>query len=121
MADGVELIVGARRDERFGPVVLVGLGGTLVEVLDDTAVALAPIDEAHAARLLGSLRGAALLAGVRGRPPLDLTAAAAVVAAVSRVAAAHPELAELEVNPLLVTPRGAWALDARAILDGEGR
>jgi acetate---CoA ligase (ADP-forming) len=120
VADGVELIVGARQDARFGPVVLVGLGGTLVEVLEDTAVALAPIDAAAAERLLLSLRGAALLRGVRGRPPIDLAAAAAAVALLSEVAAAHPELAELELNPLLVTPSGACALDARAILQPEG-
>ena len=116
VSDGVELIVGARQDARFGPVVLVGLGGTLVEVLEDTALALAPIDEASARRLLESLRGAALLRGVRGRPAIDLAAAAAAVATISRVAAAHPEIAELEINPLLVTPSGACALDARAIL-----
>jgi acetate---CoA ligase (ADP-forming) len=114
--DGVELIVGARQDARFGPIVLVGLGGTLVEVLEDAALALAPIDAAAARRLLLSLRGAALLRGVRGRPAVDLGAASAAVATVSRVAAAHPEIAELEVNPLLVTPSGACALDARAIL-----
>ena len=116
VTDGVELIVGARQDARFGAVVLVGLGGTLVEVLEDTALALAPIDEAAARRLLLSLRGAALLRGVRGRPAVDLAAAAAAVAIVSRVASAHPEIGELEVNPLLVTPSGACALDARAIL-----
>jgi acyl-CoA synthetase (NDP forming) len=116
VTDGVELIVGARQDARFGPIVLVGLGGTLVEVLDDTALALAPIDAAAARRLLLSLRGAALLRGVRGRPPIDLDAAAAAVATISRVAAEHPEIGELEVNPLLVTPAGACALDARAIL-----
>jgi acetate---CoA ligase (ADP-forming) len=116
VADGIELIVGARQDARFGPVVLVGLGGTLVEVLEDTAVALAPIDADSAKRMLASLRGAALLGGVRGRPPVDLAAAASAISALSHVAAAHPELAELEVNPLLVTPSGACALDARAIL-----
>jgi acyl-CoA synthetase (NDP forming) len=116
VADGVELIVGARQDARFGPVVLVGLGGTLVEVLEDTAVALAPIDATVAERLLLSLRGAALLRGVRGRPAVDLAAAAEAVAVLSQIAARHPELAELEVNPLLVTPSGACALDARAIL-----
>ncbi len=119
VAEGVELIVGARQDARFGAVVLVGLGGTLVEVLEDTAVALAPIDVAGAERLLGTLRGAALLGGVRGRPPVDLRAAARAVSLLSELAAAHPELAELEVNPLLVTPSGACALDARAILQPE--
>jgi acyl-CoA synthetase (NDP forming) len=117
VADGVELIVGARQDARFGPVVLVGLGGTLVEVLGDTALALAPLDPAAAGKMLASLRGAPLLLGVRGRAAVDLDAAAAAISALSHVAAAHPELAELEVNPLLVTPSGAYALDARAILE----
>ncbi len=113
--EGVELIVGAKRDPRFGALVLVGLGGIFAEVLADVVVALAPIDEETAAELLLSLRGAALLGGVRGRPALDLTAAAAAVAAVSRLAAACPELEELDVNPLLVLPQGALGLDARAI------
>jgi acyl-CoA synthetase (NDP forming) len=115
LADGVELIVGARWDERFGPMVLVGMGGIFAETLRDTAVALAPLDAAAAEELLGRLRGAPLLRGVRGRPPVDVAAAAAAVAALSRVAAAHPEIAEIEVNPLLATHTGAVGLDARIV------
>jgi acyl-CoA synthetase (NDP forming) len=112
---GVELLVGARWDARFGPVALVGLGGVFTEVLRDVAVALAPVDEAVARELLLSLRAAPLLLGARGRPPVDLDAAAAAVAALSRVAAAHPEIAEIEVNPLLALPTGAVGLDARVM------
>jgi acyl-CoA synthetase (NDP forming) len=115
LGDGIELLIGARWDARFGPVALVGSGGVYTEVLRDTAVALAPVSEAQAAELILSLRAAPLLTGARGRPPLDVAAAAASLAALSRVSAAHPELAELEVNPLLVTPAGALALDARLI------
>ncbi len=118
MADldaGVELIVGCLRDPRFGPVLMVGLGGVFAEVLGDTAVALAPVTRDGALGLLASLRGAALLRGVRGRKPVDLDALADLVSRVSRVAAAHPELAELEVNPVLASPTGALALDARAV------
>ena len=115
--DGVELVVGATRDARFGPVVLVGLGGILVETLRDTALALAPLDTAAAERLLRSLRAAAVLDGVRGRPAVDVAAAARAVVALGDAMAAHPEIAELEVNPLLVTPRGAIALDARVALN----
>jgi len=111
----VELIAGCRVDPRFGPILLVGLGGILAEVLRDTAVALAPATAGEVEGLLRGLRGAALLTGVRGRPPLALGAAAEAAAALSRVAAAHPELSELEVNPLLVTPDAALALDARAV------
>ncbi|MBA2424410.1 MAG: acetate--CoA ligase family protein, partial [Actinobacteria bacterium] len=114
--EGVELIVGAKRDPRFGAVVLVGLGGVYAEILDDVAVALAPIGEDEAERLLRSLRGAPLLAGARGRSPLDVSAAARAVAALSRAAAACPAVAELEVNPLLVLPKGAVGLDARVVL-----
>jgi hypothetical protein len=114
--EGVELIVGAKRDARFGPIVLVGLGGVYAEILDDVAVALAPIDERRAERLLRSLRGWPLLDGARGRPSLDIPAAAAAVAAVSRAAAACAAVAELDVNPLLVLPSGAVALDARVVL-----
>jgi hypothetical protein len=119
MADvgaGVELIVGCRRDPRFGPLLLVGLGGIYAELLRDVAVALAPVEPEGAESLLRSLRGAPLLLGVRGRPPLDVRAAGAAAAALSRFAAAHPEVAEVEVNPLLVTPDGALGLDARLVL-----
>ncbi len=115
VAEGAELIAGCIRDPRFGPVVLVGLGGIYAELLDDTAVALAPVDAAQAEELLRSLRGAAILAGARGRPPLDVRAAAESIAALSRLAASRPDLAEIEINPLLVTPSGALALDARAL------
>ena len=118
--DGVELIVGARRDPRFGPVAMVGLGGIHAEVFGDVAVDLAPVDPATAERLLRSLRGAPLLSGSRGRPALDIAAAAAVAARLSHLAAARPDVAEVEINPLLVTPRGAVALDARVIRHEEG-
>ncbi len=118
--DGVELIVGARVDLRFGPVALVGLGGIYAEVFEDVAVALAPVDAAGAERLLRSLRGAPLLTGARGRPALDVAAAARVASALSELAAARPDVAEIEINPLLVTPTAAVALDARVILRKEG-
>ena len=113
VSDGVELLIGARWDARFGPIALVGLGGLFTEILHDVAVALAPMNEVGALALLGSLRSAPLLAGARGRPPLDAPAAAAALAALSRVAAEHPEVAAIEVNPLLVLRAGALGLDAR--------
>ncbi|MCJ1676313.1 acetate--CoA ligase family protein [Streptomyces sp. APSN-46.1] len=116
LSDGVELIVGVNRDPRFGPVAMVGLGGILTETLRDVAFALAPVPAWRAEELLRGLRTAALLAGVRGRPAVDVAAAAAVIERITTVAAAHPEIAELEVNPLLVRPDGALALDARAVL-----
>ncbi|MSO95517.1 MAG: CoA-binding protein [Thermoleophilia bacterium] len=113
---GVELIVGARHDLRFGPLVLVGLGGVYAELLRDVRVALAPATADELEALFLSLRGAGVLTGARGRAPVDVRAAAEAAAALSRVAAAHPEIAEIEINPLLVTPAGAVGLDARIVL-----
>ena len=120
VAAGAELIVGCLNDAHFGPIVLVGLGGVYAELLDDTAVALAPVDPAQAEELISSLRGAPILAGARGRPPLDVAAAADALAALSRLAASRPDLAELEINPLLVGPKGALALDARVVSGENG-
>ncbi len=119
VSNGVELIAGCRRDPRFGPIVLVGLGGLYAELLEDVAVALAPAEPDELEELLRSLRGAQLLLGARGRPPLDVRAAAEAAAALSRLAAEHPEIAEIEVNPLLVTADGVLGLDAR-IVPAEG-
>jgi acyl-CoA synthetase (NDP forming) len=116
LRDGVELIVGVQQDPRFGPVAMVGFGGVLAEVLRDVAFALAPVDAGVARRLLERLAASALLHGVRGRPAVDLDAAARTIALVTAVAAEHPELASLEVNPILARPDGVVALDARAVL-----
>jgi hypothetical protein len=114
--NGVELVVGCRLDRRFGPVALAGIGGLYAELLDDVQLALAPVDEEAAEQLFRRLRGAPLLRGLRGRPPVDLRAVAKALADLSRFAAAHPEVAEVEVNPLLATPAGALGLDARIVL-----
>jgi acetate---CoA ligase (ADP-forming) len=113
---GFELLVGARRDPRFGPLVVVAAGGLHAETLRDVAVGLAPVDEEAALELVRSLASVPLLTGARGRPPLDVDAAAGAVAALSRFAASHPEVAEVEVNPLLVRREGAVGLDARIVL-----
>jgi acyl-CoA synthetase (NDP forming) len=115
VAGGVELVVSAFRDAAFGPVVLCGLGGVLVEVLNDTALRLAPVGEDEALAMLASLRGAAILRGVRGAPACDLPAAAQAIARLSAIiAAAGPDIDTIEINPLAVLPagRGVRALDA---------
>ena len=117
LRNGIELIVGVQRDPRFGPVAMVGLGGIYTEVLKDVAFALAPVDTDTARGMLENLRAAALLRGVRGRPPVDLAAAAEAIAAITETATTHPEITELEINPLLVTPEGALGLDARIVLE----
>ncbi|MET9345622.1 acetate--CoA ligase family protein [Streptomyces termitum] len=115
---GVEMVVGVTRDELFGPTVTVGLGGVLVEVLNDTAVRVPPFGEREARSMLDELRGRALLDGVRGAPPADVDALVEVVLRVQRMALElDGDLAELDINPLMVLPRGqgAVALDALAV------
>jgi len=117
---GVELIVGCRWDAGFGPLLTVGIGGLYAELLADTQTVLAPVDEQAVARLFRALRGAPLLEGARGRVRLDLAAAARASSSLSRFAAAHPEVASVEVNPLLVLTEGVVGLDARLVLSGKG-
>ncbi|MDZ7911982.1 MAG: acetate--CoA ligase family protein [Rhodococcus sp. (in: high G+C Gram-positive bacteria)] len=114
--EGVELIIGVQTDPRFGPIVMAGLGGVLTEVLADVAFALAPVDYDAARHLLRRLRSEPLFKGVRGRPAVDIDAAARAIVSISRCAVAHPEIAELEINPLLLTSAGAIGLDARIVL-----
>jgi acyl-CoA synthetase (NDP forming) len=115
---GVEMVVGVTHDDLFGPTVTVGLGGVLVEVLRDTAVGVPPFGEDQARDMLAGLRGRALLDGVRGRPPADLDALVEVILRVQRMALElGNQLAELDINPLMVLPQGqgAVALDALAV------
>ncbi len=113
---GVELIVGARRDPQFGPLVLVGIGGVLAEVFDDVVVRIAPIDASHARQMLDELRGARLLDGVRGRRPANRTALAELIAALGLTLEAHPDWREVDLNPVIVG-REAVAVDALIVTD----
>ena len=113
---GVEAVVGVSRDPLFGPVVMVGLGGVLVEVLGDVSHRVPPFDADEARRMIGELRGAALLRGVRGSAPVDVDALVGVILKVQRLALdLDADLAELDINPLLVRSTGAVALDALLI------
>ncbi|MDX8054333.1 acetate--CoA ligase family protein [Lentzea sp. BCCO 10_0798] len=108
----VELIIGAKRDHSFGPVVLVGAGGVHAELFRDTAVELAPVTPATARDMLARLVSAPLLSGWRGAPAPDVAALAEVIAQISETLAARPDLAEIELNPVRVGPDGVLAVDA---------
>ena len=110
---GLEAVVGGLRDPQFGAVVLVGLGGIHVEVLADVAVGLAPLDLVACHQLLSGLRGSELLAGARGAAPVDVAALADVVRAAGDLVASVPEIAELDLNPVLVRAAGAVVVDWR--------
>ena len=117
---GVELIAGISRDERFGPLVVVGLGGIFVEVLHDTAMRLAPIDRREARAMLDELRGAPLLHGARGARPADLDAIADVLVRLSELAATRDDIVEMDLNPIVAYEQGLAVLDARILLATNG-
>jgi acetate---CoA ligase (ADP-forming) len=110
---GVEVMVGARHDPQFGPLVVVGLGGVLVEVLRDTALSLAPVDSLEAEAMLRKLKGAAVLDGFRGAPAVDVTRLAEIVSRFSELAAdAGAAISEMEINPLICSGDRIVAADA---------
>ncbi|MBY0269590.1 MAG: acetate--CoA ligase family protein [Burkholderiales bacterium] len=119
MAQGdVELVIGLKRDPTFGPVVMVGLGGVLIEVFKDVVFRAAPVTEAEALRMLDEMKSKVILDGVRGRPPVDKKALARMISAVSCFgAAAGARLAELDLNPVLAGPKGVTAVDWLMVLD----
>ncbi len=114
---GVELIAGISRDERFGPLVVVGLGGIFVEVLHDTSMRLAPIDRNEARAMLKELRGAPILEGVRGARPSDIDAIAALLAKLSEIAVSRDDIMEMDLNPIVAYERGVAVLDARILVE----
>jgi acetyltransferase len=114
---GREVIIGGRRDPGFGPVVMFGLGGIYVEILEDVAFRLAPLAREDAESMVDEVRGRRLLQGGRGQPPADKVAIVEALLGMSRLLVECPEIVEMDVNPLLVFEQGAAAVDARAIVE----
>jgi acetyltransferase len=114
--DGYELILGSSVDPQFGPVVMFGLGGELVEVFRDRSLALPPLNTTLARRAIAETRIARALRGVRGRPPVDLDLLANVLVRFGDLVIDNPRIVEIDVNPLLASERGVIALDARVVL-----
>ena len=110
---GIELLIGGVRDPEFGAMVAAGFGGVLVETQRDVQLAVAPVDTGQATAMLRALRGAAVFGGLRGSPPVDLGPVADLIAAVSELMADNPQIAELDLNPVLAGPDGCTAVDWR--------
>jgi acetyl coenzyme A synthetase (ADP forming)-like protein len=112
---GVEVILGAVTDPAYGPILMFGLGGTEVEVLRDVAYSLCPITDREAERLIHALRGSSLLTGFRGSEPVDVEALAGWICRLSQMMTEHPEIQEIDLNPLIVNPKGlpSGVVDAR--------
>ncbi|SYZ72042.1 Acetyl-CoA synthetase / acetyltransferase (GNAT) family protein [Candidatus Zixiibacteriota bacterium] len=115
--DGIELILGIKKDPVFGTVMMVGMGGIGTELLGDKTLGFPPLNERLARRMLESLKIWPLLQGYRGRPGVNIDKLIELLIRLSYLAADYPEISELDINPLLVTPRDAVALDARIIVD----
>ena len=113
---GVEMIIGVTRDPQFGPVMMFGLGGIFVEVLKDVVFRSLPLTAIDAAEMLDEIKAKAILGGVRGAPPVDRKALVDLMLRISQVCLAHPEIAELDLNPILGYADGYALVDARMIL-----
>ena len=114
---GTEVIVGVTKDPQFGPVLMFGLGGVLVEVLKDVAFRVIPINERDARQMIEEIKGYPLLQGYRGSDPADIAKLQELLLKVSTFVEAHPEVAELDLNPVFAYKDAAIAVDARVVLD----
>ena len=116
---GTETIVGVTRDPQFGPLVMVGLGGIFVEVMEDTAFRVAPVSEPEVRGMFEELQSTPLLRGARGRQPADMDALVEAIQRVSQLVTDFPAITELDINPVVALPDGVAAIDLRLTLDPE--
>jgi acetate---CoA ligase (ADP-forming) subunit beta len=114
---GIEVIVGAIKDPQFGATIMFGLGGIFVEVLKDVTFKIAPVNVDEAKEMITGLKAYALLKGYRNTPPADIDALAQIIVNVSKLLTDYPEIAELDLNPVMAYAKGANTVDARIILE----
>jgi acyl-CoA synthetase (NDP forming) len=114
---GTEVIIGMKKDAQFGPVLMFGLGGIWVELLQDVSLRITPITRRDAAEMVREIKGYPLLAGYRGREPVDTTCLEDMLLAVGRLAQEHPGIKEIDLNPVIAGASGAVAVDARVVLE----
>jgi len=113
---GIEVIIGMSKDPQFGPVLMFGLGGILVEVLKDVAFRIVPLEPRDARQMVREIKGFPVLQGFRGQEPADLEALEKLILTVSAFVEAHPEIEELDLNPVFAYKDGAIAVDARIVV-----
>ena len=115
---GLEIVIGAKIDPQFGPLVTVGMGGVLVELLNDVQVGLAPVTQAEARNMIDSLKGRKLFDGFRGAPPANMDALTDMVVRLSELIADHRDrITEIDINPVLLAPDGGVAVDALLVVE----
>jgi acetyltransferase len=116
MSPGKEIIVGMKRDATFGPTILFGLGGIFTEALKDTSLRIAPISKETALEMIHQIRGINILAGLRGEQPIDFSKLADIIVKISKLSVDHPEIKEIDLNPVMVRTEGADIVDARVMI-----
>ncbi|KXA99030.1 hypothetical protein AKJ40_04120 [candidate division MSBL1 archaeon SCGC-AAA259M10] len=116
---GVETILGMNRDPQFGPVLMFGLGGIFVEVLEDVSFRIAPISESEVREMINDLKSSPLLRGARGKKPVNIDSLVETMQRFSQLVSDIPAVLELDINPLVVTPEEAKAIDLRLTVDEE--
>ncbi len=117
--DGVEVIIGTKIDDQFGPIVMFGIGGILVEVVKDVSFRVLPVSRYWAQTMIDEIKSSAILDGVRGRPPRDKKALVKLIKKVSEIIEAYPVIHEMDLNPVIVHEKGLTVVDARIILSEE--
>ena len=113
---GLEVIVGTKIDDQFGPVILFGIGGIMVEVLKDVSFRVLPITNRSARMMIDDIHSSTLLDGIRGQAPLDKKALRRLLLNISEVIEAYPEIEEMDLNPVIVYPEGLNVVDSRILL-----
>ncbi len=113
---GIEVIIGMTKDPQFGPVLMFGLGGVMVEILKDVAFRIIPINDRDARQMIDEIKGKPLLDGYRGSEPADIEKLRGLLLQVSTFVEEHPEVDELDLNPVFAYGDGAIAVDARIVL-----
>jgi len=122
MADeGVEVIIGTKIDDQFGPVIMYGLGGVMVEIIKDVAFRVLPISPTNARKMIEETKSYPILDGARGNPPLDKKAIRKLLMLCSDIVESYPEIEEMDLNPVIVHEKGVSIVDARIILNSENR
>jgi acetyltransferase len=122
MADeGVEVIIGTKIDDQFGPVIMYGLGGIMVEILKDVSFRVLPISQTDARKMIEETKSYPILNGARGNPALDKKALRKLLLLCSDIVESYPEIEEMDLNPVVVHEKGVSVVDARIILKSEDR
>jgi acetate---CoA ligase (ADP-forming) len=116
MEKGREIIIGMKRDHTFGPTILFGLGGIFAEAIKDTVIRIAPISKEEALKMMQEIKGIKILQGMRGEPPVNFDLLADIIVNLSRLALDHPEIKEIDLNPVMATDTSATIVDARVMI-----